>query len=107
MTTTLTHPFLPKSDLPASPDANWKSAALEPLLVVGACLFWLAVLPVTGLFCAGVALYDKVASLKTGTLRLPDLSYSAAHNPLVLRKKSAPAQRTTAPIGSAAQSFQS
>lgn len=107
MTATLSHPFMPKSDLPPSPDANWKSVGLEPLLAVGACFFWLAVLPVTCLFCVGVTLYDKFASLKTGALRLPDLSYSAAHNPLVLRKKSVPGERTAAPIGSAAQSFQS
>lgn len=107
MTTTFSHPFIPKSDFPAPSDVNWKSSALEPLLVVGACLFWLALLPVTGLFCAGVALYDKVASLKTGPLRLPDLRYSAANNPLVLRKTSAPGQRTAAQTSSAARAFQS
>ncbi len=106
MTTTFSHPFLPKSDLPVSPDTNWKSLALEPLLVVGACLFWLAVLPVTGLFCAGVALYDALASLKPGTLRLPDLRSSATNNPLVLRKKSAPEQKTAAQTGGA-RAFQS
>lgn len=106
MTTIFSHPFMPKSDLPLSPDANWKSLVLEPLLVVGTCLFWLAVLPVTGLFCVGVALYDKVASLKTGPLRLPDLRYSAANNPLVLRKKSAPEQKTAAQTGGA-RAFQS
>lgn len=107
MTTTFSQPFMPKSDLPVSPDTNWKSAVFEPLLVVGACLFWLAVLPVTGVFCAGVALYDKVASLKTGSLRLPDLRYSAVNNPLVLRKKSAPEQSTAAQTSSAARAFQS
>ncbi len=107
MTTTFSQPFMPKSDLPASPDANWKSTVFEPLLVAGACLFWLAVLPLTGVFCAGVALYDKLASLKTGSLRLPDLRYSAVNNPLVLRKKSAPKQSTAAQSSSAARAFQS
>ncbi|MEO5717036.1 MAG: hypothetical protein ABIR29_00510 [Chthoniobacterales bacterium] len=103
MTTNFSHPFLPES----APDTNWTAVLLEPVLVVGACLFWLAVLPVTGLFCAGVALYDKVASLKTEQLRLPDLRYSGAHNPLVLRKKSAPEQRTAGQSNGTARAFQS
>ncbi len=107
MITTLSHPFLPKSDLPVSPDARRKFNLIEPLLAVGSCLFWLAVLPLTGLFCVGVIVYDNVASLKTGPLRLPDLRSSAAHNPLILRKKTAPKQGRTAAVGSAVQSSQS
>ncbi len=88
MTTTLTHSFLPKHELPTPGGTDWKSLLLEPLMIAGTCFFWLTVLPVTGLFCASVAIYDKVASLRKGNLRLPNLRSNAGHNPLVLRKKS-------------------
>lgn len=103
MTTHLPH-FLPVNE---PTEANWKSVLLEPAFVVGACLFWLAVLPVTGVFCAGVALYDKFAALKIGQLRLPDLRRGGANNPLVLRKKSAPQQGIATPASSATRAFQS
>jgi hypothetical protein len=102
MTTTLSHPFTPKKELPTAVTADWKSVLLEPLLVVGACLFWLAALPITGLFCASVAIYDKVASL-----HWPNLRYNAAHNPLVLRKKSARAHPIASHRRTASQAFQS
>lgn len=107
MTTALNHPFLPKHELTAPVGTDWKSLLLEPLMIVGTGLFWLAVLPVTGVFCAGVAIYDKVASLKKVELRLPDLRSSAAHNPLVLRKKSVPAQKAMGQASSGARAFQS
>ncbi|MBA3652054.1 MAG: hypothetical protein H0W66_11400 [Chthoniobacterales bacterium] len=88
---------------------------LEPLPVVAACLFWLAALHITGLFCATVPLYDKVTSFRTQQFRLPDLRYSGANNPLLLRnatrdfvtfKKSAPKQ-TAAHANGSARAFQS
>lgn len=107
MTATLSHPFTPKREVPAPDTTGWKSLLLEPLLVVGTCLFWAAVLPVTGLFCASVAIYDKVASLKMVNLRMPELRGSAAHNPLLLRKKSLPGQAVHGQTSCAAQAFQS
>jgi hypothetical protein len=100
MTTTLSQSFTPKEELPAAADR--KFGLFEPLLVVGACVFWLAVLPITGLFCASVAIYDKVASL-----RWPDLRYNAAHNPLVLRKKSERKQPMASHRHTASQALQS
>ncbi len=87
MTTTFAQSLLPREEQPST-QTSLKSFLLEPVLVVGAGLFWLTVLPITGLFCAGVALYDKIASLKAREVRLPDLRRSPAHNPLVLRKRS-------------------
>ena len=40
-----------------------KRILLEPLLVVGACLLWVAILPIAGVLCAGIGTYDKVAAL--------------------------------------------
>lgn len=107
MTTTLSHPFMPKHENPDPVASGWKSLLLEPFMVVCTCLFWLAVLPVTGIFCAGVALYDKVATLRKVDFRLPDLRSRGAHNPLVLRKKSAPTQTATGQANSGARAFQS
>ncbi len=39
-----------------------RQVLFEPLYVVAACLAWLAILPITGVFCAGVDVYDKVKS---------------------------------------------
>jgi hypothetical protein len=105
MATTLL-PLLPKNqDL--SELTNLQSVLLEPLFVIGACLFWLAVLPFTGVFCAGVAVYDKITSLKGREIHLPDLRHNPTHHPLVLRKKSAREQQTASPGRGAAQAFQS
>src|SRR5712691_9616679 len=93
MTTTFSHPFTPEEQN-SSGWVNLKSVLLEPLFMIGACLFWLAVLPITGVFCAGVAVYDRIASLKGRGIHLPDLRHNPAHNPLVLRKKSAREQQT-------------
>ena len=105
MTTTIPQPLMPQNQ--DSAVSQMKTVLLEPLLVLGTCLFWLAVLPVTGLFCASVALYDKVASLKTSSIRLPDLRHNQAHNPLVLRKKSAPQPKGHLQPRDTAQAFQS
>lgn len=102
MTTTLLHSLMPEDQNPSGL-TNLKSVLLEPVLVIGACLFWLGVLPITGVFCAGVAVYDKISSLKGREIHLPDLR----HNPLVLRKKSAREQQTASQRRGATQAFQS
>lgn len=106
MTTTLLHSLMPEGQNPSGL-TNLKSVLLEPVLVIGACLFWLAVLPITGVFCAGVAVYDKITSLKGREIHLPDLRHNPAHNPLVLRKKSAREQQTASQRRGATQAFQS
>ncbi len=101
MTSICSHLLIPEGLVRAG-FANLKSALLEPILVIGACLFWLAILPITGGFCASVALFDKIASLRARDLR----PFNLQQNPLVLRAKSAPGQkppsRTRAPV----QAFQ-
>ncbi len=106
MITNLPHPLMPFSELPTANETNWHSSLFEPVLVVGACLFWLVALPVTGLFCATVALYDKVASLRTQQFRLPDLRHSGTNNPLLLRTKSTP-QQPSARANGPSRAFQS
>lgn len=95
-----------EGELPTFAAPDWKSVLLEPPLIA-ACLFWFAILPLTGLFCASVALSDKVASLKKATLRMPDLRSRGTHNPLVLRKKNLPGQTIAAQTGNIARAFQS
>ncbi len=73
-----------------------KAIIVEPFLVVATCAFWIAVLPVTGIFCVGVAVYDKVASMRAPELRLPDLRSNPGANPLVLRRKAAPQGQVSA-----------
>jgi hypothetical protein len=70
-----------------------------------ACLFWLAVSPTTGLFCASVALYDKIGTLKAQEIRPPDLRRNPAHNPLVLRRNTTPERNRAAPPCSATRTF--
>ena len=43
--------------------AQLEQMLLEPLFVMEVCLFWAVILPITGVFCAGLGAYDKVASL--------------------------------------------
>ena len=106
MTTTFLHPLIPEAHNSFGL-TDLKSFLLEPLFMIGACLFWLAVLPLTGLFCTGVAVYDKITSLKSRKIHLPDLRRNPAHNPLVLRKYST-CEQPTAPHGrGASQAFQS
>jgi hypothetical protein len=45
--------------------------------------------------------------MKAGQLRMPDLRHTGANNPLVLRTKSAPEQRTASRAGNHSQAFQS
>jgi hypothetical protein len=106
MTTTFLHPLIPEGQNPFGL-TDLKALLLEPLFMIGACLFWLAVLPLTGAFCAGVAIYDKIMSLKSRAIHLPDLRHNPAHNPLVLRKKSTREQQTASHTRSASQAFQS
>ncbi len=47
---------------PIAPEDS-TSLLLEPILIVGASLFWLVALPLTATFCAGVALTDRVKAL--------------------------------------------
>jgi hypothetical protein len=79
---------------------------LEPLLVVGSAMFWILVLPLGALFCAGVALYDWVAALSTRQFRFPLLRSHLRLNPLMLRQKlrrrdeqPTPAESVQQPIG--------
>lgn len=53
------------------------TALLEPLLVVGASLFWLVALPFVALSLMCVKIWDTVAALRMGT--------AARANPLILR----------------------
>jgi len=43
-------------------DMHLRQTLFEPIYVVAACLMWGAILPITGLFCAGVDVYDKVTA---------------------------------------------
>ncbi|MEO7168454.1 MAG: hypothetical protein ABI787_04075 [Spartobacteria bacterium] len=95
MTATFAH-LQPESQQPFGL-SQLKAIIVEPFLVVATCVFWIAVLPVTGIFCAGVAVYDKVASLRAPEIRLPDLRSNPGANPLVLRRKAVPGNN--APVG--------
>lgn len=94
MTATFSSPM--SLEAPNAFAAQLKTVLLEPLIVVAACIFWVMVLPVTGLFCASVAVYDKLASLNAPKLRLPDLRHTAVNNPLVLRRSATPKAGETA-----------
>jgi hypothetical protein len=105
MTTTLSHPLIPEGQSQFGL-TDLKSLLLEPLFMIGACLFWLAVLPLTGIFCGAVAVYDKITALKSREIHLPDLRRNPAHNPLVLRKSRCE-QHTASNGRGAPQAFQS
>lgn len=106
MTSTFSHPLMSDEQNPTG-FANLRSILLEPLFMLAAGLFWLAVLPITGVFCAGVAVYDKMAALKAEPIRLPDLRSNPAHNPLVLRKSSVVGQKSTGQTQGATPALQS
>ncbi len=57
--------------------SEFGTALLEPLLVVGAALFWLVALPFVALSLMLVKIWDTLVALKMGTL--------AQANPLILR----------------------
>ena len=59
---TFQNPMCPATDSPFG-TIQLKRILLEPLLVVGACLLWVAILPITGVLCAGIGTYEKVAAL--------------------------------------------
>ena len=59
MTTTLPQTLSP--EMPSTP-SQLIDAVLELLYIVITCLFWAVVLPVSGLFCIGVAICDHVKS---------------------------------------------
>lgn len=104
MTATFFSPMSPEANTPFG--AQLKTILLEPLLVVATCLFWVMVLPVTGLFCASVAIYDKLASLNAPKLRLPDLRHTGTNNPLVLRRSAAAKAGETAKTSARAHAAQ-
>jgi hypothetical protein len=83
MTSTFSHSILPQAP-ESTALALLHSIFVEPLLVVGTCLFWIIVLPISGLFCLGVTLFDRVTAFRASKIRLLDLRPSA--HPLVLRK---------------------
>jgi len=57
--------------------AELGTALFEPVLVVGAALFWLVALPFVALSLMLVKIWDTLVALKMGTL--------AQANPLILR----------------------
>jgi hypothetical protein len=83
MTSTFPHSILPHEPEPA-PFALLQCAFVEPLLLVATCLFWIIVLPLSGLFCLGVWLFDRVAAFRGSEIRI--LSLRPAAHPLLLRK---------------------
>jgi hypothetical protein len=100
MTTTL--PDTLSSETPTAP-SQLIATVLEPVFVAASCLFWVVVLPISGLFCAGVASYDYFAALKVKGL--PVLR-NRPSNPLVLRSKpglAAEPHATASRAGHAAQ----
>ena len=97
MTTTLPQTFSP--EMPST-SSQLIAAVLEPLFIVITCLFWAVVLPVSGLFCIGVAICDYVKAASAKEIRFPNL-WSGSHNPLVLRHSAKPAVESTGAISTA------
>src|SRR5450432_4286071 len=79
MTTTFPHPSL--SDENSMESSSFKTALLEPFLILVVGLFWAAALPITGIFCASVAIYDRICAPKSSEFRLRNLNSSLAKNP--------------------------
>ena len=102
MTTTLPQPL--SCEMPST-SSQLIAAVLEPLYVVISCLFWAVALPISGLFCIGVAICDYVNTLSTKEVRLPDLR-SGLPNPLVLRRSAKPAIESTRPASAASHAAQ-
>jgi hypothetical protein len=82
MITILAEPLPPET---ASAD-RFFSLLIEPLLVVAAGLFWAIILPLAGIFCAGVAFYNRFSRFAGSRLCLSHLGRPARSNPLVLRR---------------------
>ncbi|MEO8439514.1 MAG: hypothetical protein ABI540_04755 [Spartobacteria bacterium] len=71
--------------------AGLKTALVEPALVAGAALFWIAALPFVALWLMCVKIWDTLLALKSGAGVRP--------NPLILRRglaKSPPSIRHSA-----------
>ena len=95
MTSTFPIPLSPEE--PSSFGASQlKAILLEPLLLVATCLFWLIVLPISGAFCATVAVYDKIMAISAPRGTFFDLRYTAARNPLVLSRTAATGSKPAA-----------
>jgi hypothetical protein len=63
-----------------------RTCLLEAVLVIGACLFWLIVLPIGGLFCAAVSLYDRLADPHHRPVHTATILRRSSINPFVLRQ---------------------
>ncbi len=75
MTSTYSHSALPT---PSTGSTQLKSILLEPLLIVGACAFWLVTLPFAAVSMLCLNLWDTAVSF----------SRRHAHsNPLILRRR--------------------
>lgn len=102
MTTTFAQSILPETPEPATL-ALLHSIFVEPVLVVATCLFWLIVLPISGLFCLGVALFDKMVAFRAPKIGLLDLR--ATNNPLVLRRTAASGEKVSTQARSGTQAI--
>ena len=60
--------------------SNPKAVLLEPLMIVGAALFWVATLPVAALALMALKLWQTSLALASGEMVRP--------NPLILRRNS-------------------
>ncbi|HEX4665056.1 MAG TPA: hypothetical protein VH207_00545 [Chthoniobacterales bacterium] len=83
MTSTFPHSILPQAPEPAA-FALLHSIFVEPVLLVATCLFWIIVLPISGLFCLGVAFFDRVTAFRGSKVQL--LGLRPPTHPLVLRR---------------------
>ena len=102
MTTTLPQTLSP--EMPSTP-SQLIDAVLELLYVVATCLFWAVVLPVSGLFCIGVAIWDHVKTLSAKEIRFRNLRCGST-NPLVLRRGAKPAIESTGRASAASHAAQ-
>lgn len=79
--------FVHTSSFPPTQPSTPSRFLLEPLLVAGTSIFWMIILLIGALFCASVALYDRITALSTRQFRLPLLYSHHRINPLMLRQK--------------------
>lgn len=92
MTSTFPHSILP----PASPPAAFAllhSIFVEPILLLATCLFWMIVLPLAGLFCLGVACFDRVTEFCGSKILLLGLRHAA--HPLVSHRTAASGKKVS------------
>ncbi|HEY2711576.1 MAG TPA: hypothetical protein VGI60_03610 [Chthoniobacterales bacterium] len=77
------------SDTPSVSDSSAIGAILlEPLFLIAACLFWLIVLPLGGLFCAAVSLYDRLAGEHPRPIHTAAVLRHSSSNPFGFRQSS-------------------